>query len=325
MKFLIKMVLFACSVVCIPAWKIVPLKQRRNQLHINRSFFSGPLKEGPVTIFIHGTKSSIFSRTLSNLEYPRGINPFNLIRTHSVLSTIARTLHTSCPKDFPLDSFYFYSWEGHLTFKSRFQAAKKLYPILRSHKGPLTIITHSHGSNVALYLAHFSHLHNDEDFTIDRLIVLAPPIQEVTKPYACSKIFKEIYNLYSSADFMQIADMQGLYPESYKYTSPGTKIPLFSERIFPSAAHIVQARILLDGQSPSHLHFLLSRFIKQLPQLLDLTKQASRFSCTKNFCILNIPRGNQAPHYVHEPELKKKYIPRSQCDRITRLTSFKPY
>ncbi|MBA3751719.1 hypothetical protein H0X06_02895 [Candidatus Dependentiae bacterium] len=325
MKLLIKVILLFLSAICIPGWKIVPLKQRRNQLHINRSFFSGPLKEGAVTVIIHGTKSSFFSRTVSNLEYPHGINPFNLIRTRSILSTIAHTLHTSCPKDFPLDSFYFYSWEGHLTFESRFQAAKKLYPILRSHTGPLTIITHSHGANVALYLAHFAHLDNNKDFAIDRLILLAPPIQEVTKPYACSNVFKEIYNLYSSADFMQIADMQGLYPESYKYTAPTTKIPLFSERIFPPAPHILQARILLDGQSPSHLHFLLTQFIKQLPLLLDLTKQAARFSCTKNFCILNIPRGNQAPHYVHESELKKNYIPRSQRDRITRLTPFKSY
>ena len=314
------LLLIFASLTCLPGWKTVPPRWKRNQILINKSFFSGPLNEGPVTLFIHGTKSSCIARALSNLEFPHGINPVNLIRTRSVLSTIAYTLNGARPEEFPLDSCYFYSWPGRLTFSSRWIAAQKLYPILKNHTGPLTLITHSHGANVALYLARCAQLDNNPDFSIDTLIMLAPPVQEATKQYAYSPVFKKIYNFYSTADFMQVADMQGTYPESQKEAPPGTSIPFFSERTFPPAHHIRQVRMLIDGQSISHLHFLLTRFIKHLPALMILADQAGDYACTKNFCILTIPRGNNPPHALSQAQLKGTYIPRSQYDRVKRLT-----
>ncbi|MBA2307074.1 hypothetical protein H0W26_02995, partial [Candidatus Dependentiae bacterium] len=262
-------------------------------------------------------------RALCNLEYPYGINPVNLIRKRSVLSTIAYTLHKALPEEFPLDSCYFYSWEGHLTFSSRWKAAQRLYPILKNHRGPITLITHSHGANVALYLAKCAQLDGNENFTIDRLIVLAPPVQEATKQYAYSPVFKEIYNFYSTADFMQVADMQKAYTESYKEAPPGTFIPLFSERTYAPAPHIRQVRMLIDGQSISHLHFLLTRFIKHLPLLLTLAQNSGEYASTSHCSIVNIPRGNALPYHLVEGQLKNNYIPRSQYDRIRRLAPLK--
>ncbi len=321
MKSFRHLLLVLASLTCIPGWRTPPPRWTRNQIRINKSFFIGPLNEGPVTLFIHGTKSSSITRALCNLEFPHGINPVNLIRTRSLLSTIAHTLNSAYPQKFPLDSFYFYSWEGHLTFQSRWKAAQKLYPILKNHTGPLTIITHSHGANVALYLARCAHLDGNADFTIDKLIMLAPPVQEATKQYASSPVFKEIYNFYSTADCMQVADMQGTYRESRKEAPLGTPIPFFSERTFQPAPSIRQIRVLIDGQSPSHLHFLLTRFIKHLPVLMTLAEDAGDYAYSQNFTIVNIPRGDKPPHCLSKRELKGSYIPRSQWDRVKRLAS----
>lgn len=308
----------------LPCWGSVPPRWTRHQIKINKSFFIGPLYEGPVTLFIHGTKTSCITRALCNLEFPYGINPVNLVRKRSLLKSIAYTLNGAYPDTFPLDSFYFYSWEGNLTFPSRWRAAQRLYPILKQHDGPITLITHSHGANVAFYVARCAELDNNHTFKIDRLIMLAPPVQEATKRYAYSPVFKEIFNIYSTADVMQVADTQGTYPESKREAPPGTCIPFFSERTFPCAPHIWQIRLLIDGQSPTHLHFLLHRFIQHLPTVMCLAQRAGSYQKTNNCCLVNIPRGTEAPHLLNPHELKRNYIPRSQCDRRRRLTPFKP-
>ena len=119
--------------------------------------------------------------------------------------------------------------------------------------------------------------------------MLAPPVQEATKHHALNPVFKKIYNFYSTADFMQIADMQGVCRESYKEAPAGTSIPLFSERTYPPAPHIKQVRMLLDGQSPGHLHFLLKRCLKRFPVFITQADTAGDYAQRKNFCLITIP------------------------------------
>ena len=152
--------------------------------------------------------------------------------------------------------------------------------------------------------------------------MLAPPVQEVTKPFAYSPIFKEIYTFYSSADIMQVGDAQALYWESYACTPPHTRVPFLSTRTFEPAPNIIQTRILLDWQSAGHLHFMLGRFIKKLPLLLKLVKKTADnegFECRKNFYIINIPLFDLPPHIVQPEELKCRYIPRSTYYQTRRM------
>ncbi len=213
-------------------------------------------------------------------------------------------------------------WPGTITFPSRLQAAEKLYNVIKTHKGPITIIAHSHGCNVALNLAYWAEINNDETFKVERLILIAPPIQEVTKPLATDKYFKEVYTFYSSADSLQVADPQALYWESYGWTEPSTKVPFFSERTFPPAPHAIQTRVLQDWQSPNHLQLMLTRFIRKLPVLLKLVKIAATtepFECTKNQFIVNIPPLDFPPHLVSAGELRNHYVPRGNYYRYKQL------
>lgn len=293
----------------------------RRAAFLKKVFFAGPIADGPVSIFVHGTKTSLISKIVHQIDYPSGIIPRSLLQTNSVMTRIADALSIADADEFSHEAFYFYSWPGKMTFNGRLKAAERLYDILHTHKGPLTIITHSHGCNVALNLAYIAQKKNDTSFVVDRLILLAPPVQEVTKSFVHSPIFKQVYTFYSTADVFQVGDAQGLYWESYAYTKPCTHIPLFSKRTFESAPNIIQTRILLDWQSPGHLIFLLQRFIKVLPALLRLvTKVAENdgYARTRNHYIVNIPLFNLPPHLVEPEELKNHYVPRSTYYKTKR-------
>ena len=287
-------------------------QHQREKKALRKLFFAGPLAEGRLTIFVHGGKESMLSKIVHQIEYPHGIIPTSINRVDSIMGRLGTHLTNADPKEFPRDSFYFYSWSGNVTFPARTKAARRLYSVLKNHNGPITIITHSHGYNVVLNLSCVAAEYNDTSFKIDRLIMLAPPVQEVTKPYVKSPIFKEVYTFYSTADIMQVGDAQGLYWESYACTPPDVHIPLLSKRIFDPAPNMIQTRILLDWQSPGHLHFMIGRFISKLPQLLTLVKaRADRdgFDYKKNFYIANIPLFNRPVHIVEPSELKRGYVP----------------
>lgn len=294
----------------------------RQRASLKKQFVSAALPEGPVTVFVHGSKSSFTSKIIHRLDYAHGLISTTLNTTDSVLANIAITLCTVSPEEFPRERFFFYSWPGTISFPSRLQAAEKLYTVIKHHKGPITIITHSHGCNVALNLAYWAEVHHDTRFKVDRLILIAPPVQEVTKNLALEDYFKEIYTFYSTADTMQVADPQALYWESHGWTAPTTNIPFFSKRTFDPAPHIIQTRVLQDWQSPSHLQLMLTRFIKKLPVLLKLVKMtasAENYECTKNEFIVNIPPLDFPPHLVTQSELKNHYTPRGNYYKYRQL------
>lgn len=135
----------------------------------DNSYSGDPLPEGPAVLFIHGTKKSLASKLVHRIDNPLGMNHAPSLTVNSVLTRIAPTLKNACPEEYPLDRTYFFSWDGRLTFKSRKHAAKKLYPLIKNHKGPLTVITHSHGANVALYLAELAEQDGCCNAVIDRL------------------------------------------------------------------------------------------------------------------------------------------------------------
>lgn len=269
------------------------------------------IKDGPATVFIHGTIFPIISRFTHGVAYPDGLISYADCPQPNRLTRMAETLCNACPEEFPLGSFYFYCWPGNLNFKERKRATQKLYSLLIKHKGPLTLIAHSHGCNVALYLAE---LEDSTSFTIDRLILCACPVQKATAHLVKSPIFKSIYSFYSSADVTQILDPQGLYEETKKISKD---CPLFSERLFEDAPNLIQARVLMNRQSPGHQSFLTQRFLSRLPSLL-MRMDESATQKNERHCILNIPPAPESPHLVEKIEVAQRYIPRTPRGRQIR-------
>ena len=303
------------ALLCLlPGCKYSTYYQPRKQL-LKRIFCIDPLPKGKAVIFIHCTRESVISKLVHKIDYPYGIIAARNVQQNSILARIALTLDKASPQEFGKDFFYFYGWHGKLTFSSRMQAAEKLYAVVKDHKGPLTIVAHSHGCSVALYLASLAEQHQNYSLVIDKLILLAAPVQTATKHLLHSPIFKEVYTFYSSADFMQIGDPQGLYWESYLYSPLNTPIPLLSKRCFDPAPNIIQTRVMLDRQSANHLHFMISRFLKHLPALLCAVKKRADeggYEKTRNFSIVNIRPCGLPFEFLTLDDIRGKYVPRSR-------------
>ncbi|MFH0898552.1 MAG: hypothetical protein V1855_03160 [bacterium] len=115
-------------------------------------------------------------------------------------------------------SFYAFGWEGRLSARRRGLWADVLYRELvkkiREEKSKLKknealeveILAHSHGGNVALNLAHSERKYK-RNLVVDRLILLGTPVQSETEYCIYSSMFKNIFNVYSNGDKIQVIDI----------------------------------------------------------------------------------------------------------------------
>lgn len=236
----------------------------------------------PTTFFVHGTYLPLFTPIL-HLDCREGISHPSEYNSQDFLPKIGYLLDSLNSGRFPLESFYLFGWSGKLSVKARKKAAQDLYRVLKQYPHPITLVCHSHGCNVALNLAAVAQEENDTDFYIDTLILLAGPVQEVTKEYTKSPIFKKIISFYSEGDMFQVIDPQGLQQEISRERL--FEHPLFSQRVWPDCSHITQIKVLFDGIDPWHLDFVLEKFIKFLPLILDKIVQAEKETNTSHYCV----------------------------------------
>ncbi|OGB84782.1 hypothetical protein A3F66_00805 [candidate division TM6 bacterium RIFCSPHIGHO2_12_FULL_32_22] len=259
-----------------------------------------------VTVWVHGTKL-FTSKIFPTFFYSKpGLLHVSDYACENHLRKLGDWLYDFSPEEFPLGHFYQFGWSGDLSVKARENAARELSDALAvlmyNYKEKydlepnLTLITHSHGGNVALNLAKFhesvseltSHpstssgraaAHGEpvepyerfckkssENYKIDRLILLACPVQKETKSLVSSDLFKKVYSLYSSLDSIQVLDPQGL---QYKTKNEKDSMaPLFSQREFESAPNLKQGKVKLHGRGIAHVEFLLKPFLKNLSRLI---------------------------------------------------------
>lgn len=235
-----------------------------------------------VIIWVHGTRThDIFppthvvkkEKTQQNSQEPQKPITYSPHGLHNLLdvdpdlhvSAIARAMYESNKTIYDNNHIYLFGWSGDFTPEARATAATHLYQELENltilyaqHYGtcpPLVLVTHSHGGNVALECAA---IHNGQ-VIIEKLVLLACPVQEKTKPYTQSPLFKKIYSIHSDKDYFQILDMQGFHPvwqafeaalkssslEPIKqiWRSHNRSAKILSERHFPHQSNLKQACI----------------------------------------------------------------------------------
>lgn len=107
-------------------------------------------------------------------------------------------------------TYYTYGWQGLLDKQCRRNAAQALYNALQAvHADRLTLVTHSYGAAVALYLSEVEEREKkglNKKFSEINVIMCAPPLEEETARFAFKGFFKKIYNLYSENDWVQVGD-----------------------------------------------------------------------------------------------------------------------
>ena len=224
-----------------------------------------------VTVWIHGTKL-FTNKIFPTFFYSKpGLFHVSEYAFENHLRKLGDWLYEFSPEEFPFEHVYQFGWSGDLSVKARENAARELSDALAvlmyNYKEKydlepnLTLITHSHGGNVALNLAKFN-----KEYKIDRLILLACPVQKETKNLVSSDLFKKVYSLYSSLDSIQVLDPQGL---QYKTKNEQDAMaPFFSQREFESVSNLKQGKVKLHGRGIAHVEFLLKPFLKNLSRLI---------------------------------------------------------
>lgn len=274
-------------------------------LQIMESIQSAATKEiqtttAQITVFVHGTH-----RTNNALGYIPGVgkylyHPEGLYKPEEcikgyVYRSLAQSITEASPVEFPKEHFYIFCWSGALSHDKRVQAAYELHEALNrlvekyENNCIVTLITHSHGGNVALNLVQVP---GERKYSIDSLILLAVPVQCFTQKYVEDALFKNVYSLYSRWDLIQIVDPQGLdyarrmisemVTKSHRYVEELQEaIPFFSQRKFASAKvkHIeVRHHMSLGDRPIMHIEFILSHFTSKISTIL---KQAAEYDFTK--------------------------------------------
>jgi hypothetical protein len=209
-----------------------------------------------VTIWVHGTKVdeclplpfAKIAKRIGNMifQHKLGLHHVNSFNNYHYEAIRANILGTTPPILFPNEHFYSFGWSGKLNPIARKNASQELFDALKSLQKEIEaktgqqplfmVITHSHGGNVVLHMAEIIDPDGFEP-RIEKLILLACPVQKCTSHLINSPLFKRIYSLHSHTDMIQIADMQGLR----KHYSE--KKPFFSERHFDVNPKLVQANI----------------------------------------------------------------------------------
>ncbi len=242
-----------------------------------------------LTVFIHGTLPPKALRSLSKIERffrcPKGLTSLaDFPDSHT--KDILMSLSTHYPQEFPADHCYAFGWSGILSSQARKKAAQELYeqllPLIAQDDSPhLTLLTHSHGGNVALYLDHIVPNTASDQFKIAQLILLACPVQTETAHAINSTLFTDVYSLHSHHDLLQVIDPQGVHTfieylntKGLEFTMNNLKQlgPLFSERHFPADSKVKQLNVRHHYRELLHIEFLLPQFMKALPSLVAKLK-----------------------------------------------------
>ncbi len=239
----------------------------------------------PITIWIHGTRPSSVLPFLAthhkvqqlvdaSVQSSKGLRPFYELNPEGKTYRLLHALSASNPDSFPEDSLYSFGWSGDFNIAARKQAAQDLLESITKLIGEqkkiygttpqITLISHSHGGNVILYMA--SLFETEALFSIKRAILLATPVQKETSHLIGHSLFETLYSIHSHGDMIQVMDPQRLHPyktafaqwqqtksfESIKNAYfEGLAQPFFSERHFPMAHNLIQADVCWKFITPS--------------------------------------------------------------------------
>lgn len=205
---------------------------------------------------------------------PRGLHKIDLSHYHAQ-TPHSKSCHDITQKYHLLNqahnkqdaySYYLYGWCGRLCASARERAGtalladitqelanlKTLFP---GDSFALSLVCHSHGGNVALHCAQALTALQHE-VSIENIIMLGTPLQEETVSYAAEIPCKNIYNIYSTGDWLQKMDIfssKNLGAKRSFHARPHQDAAL---AILPKNIHDIE--IVIDGVKPAHAELWLT-------------------------------------------------------------------
>lgn len=256
---------------------LVPMLSEDNSFVCAQPLFKEP---PPITIWVHGTRFFHAAQFNEHFDSTPSLKPALNFHTEHKFYKIAHTLYMHNHQEFPMQHIYFFGWSGHLNAQERKKTAAYLYcellTLIKQYqhtykkKPIIRIFAHSHGTNVVLNMTRFTDEKNPE-IIIEEFISLASPVQTLTNTAPAHPMFNYFYNLYSSADLIQVIAPEIIYHDDSQPTKKfnGFKFPPFSQRRFPSYDNVIQAKIKFNGMSIGHIQYVSQSFVATLPYILS--------------------------------------------------------
>lgn len=201
------------------------------------------------------------------LYVPEKLVKIDSLNKYNYIKWLACKIAQTNSKEYPIEYFYALGWSGILSSAQRLNASHNLYNQikeliiklkLQTLEYKINIITHSHGGNIALNLAKIC---NENNFEIEKLILLACPVIEETKNLINCSIFKNIYSIYSNIDMFQVLSLQN-WPNFQKK-------PVFSQRKFELNNNLKQIEMRMNGTPVWHTSFIFAQFPTLLPFIVS--------------------------------------------------------
>ena len=225
-----------------------------------------------VTVWVHGLR--LIGLNTRNL----GLWPARKSARGTIPARVERSLTAMYHDTFSAEHVFMFKWSAGFSLEEREKAACQLYQALKQvcaeynvgkNNIKLRLIGFSEGGNVVLSLPKFK---DGQPFSVDELVLIGTPVQDVTACNVTDPMFKRVFNLYSSLDAIQIIQPQA------KYSVPPTS--RLSTRRFKDSPNLVQAKVRLNGHGMGHFGLegpdfvsSLDCILRSLNQVLDCRKQ----------------------------------------------------
>jgi hypothetical protein len=156
--------------------------------------------------------------------------------------------------------FYVFGWKSEKVYDCvRAQAAQKLVSQLQSvvddyyqeyHVVPnIKLIGFSHGGNVVLHTAHYLPICVNNQNVLIQAWLFGTPVQQINKHLVNSPFFYKVYSFYSSKDWLQRMDPQGIWNKTID------KKFFWSDRMFDLNDRCVQVDFTVNNKSISHSYY----------------------------------------------------------------------
>jgi thioesterase domain-containing protein len=206
---------------------------------------------------------------------PGLVAAYTLEDTHAV-HKIFCALANAHPQQFPFAGMYAFGWSGGIQVQERKSAAHELFNLIQAlaqkykdlhgTSPNITLITHSHGGNLALHMAKHA---SEESCSIQRLILLSCPVQEKTASYTQHPFFNKLYSLHSHDDWFQTMDQESLQAprkiiekwqkektfnaQEFLQAIRKNKWELGSARHFATYVNLIQAQLIWEHEPKYHV------------------------------------------------------------------------
>lgn len=242
-----------------------------------------------LTIWVHGTTVRALvpiKNIIPGFHFNSELIPFVKLRPKSEAQRRALALYHADSQQFDTKQFYVFRWSGLLNHAERMAASEDLYRALikkikkiKQKTGVLpvvTIIAHSHGGNVVLNLAKIARQNNFDLNKIDKLILLACPVQDSTASLVYDNMFNKVYNFFSSIDPIQVLAMQ----KPFKLA--GRKFSKYDDKI-------VNIKTSWQRYGLWHNDFKFCHFVSKLPAALkqiDHKTSQPEWDCKQDYNLV---------------------------------------